>query len=50
MGRAQLQRFAAKANATARQSPDVAEFSRILREQGLRAAIEWREARATRPK
>jgi enoyl-CoA hydratase len=45
LGRASLQNFAAEANAEARQSPEVAEFSRILRERGLREAIEWRDAR-----
>jgi enoyl-CoA hydratase len=45
LGRASLQQFATEANAAARQSPEVAEFSRILRERGLREAIEWRDAR-----
>jgi enoyl-CoA hydratase len=45
LGRASLQNFAAEANAAARQSPEVAEFSRILRQRGLREAIEWRDAR-----
>lgn len=49
MGRASLQRFATEANATARQSPLVAEFSQVLRERGLRAAIEWRDERAEPP-
>ena len=42
MGQASLQRFGAEANATARQSPAVAEWSRVLRERGLAAALEWR--------
>jgi enoyl-CoA hydratase len=42
MGRAPLQQFGAEANATARQSPAVAEWSRVLREKGLSAALEWR--------
>jgi enoyl-CoA hydratase len=49
MGRASLQQYAAEANAAARQSPSVAEFSRILRERGLREAVRWRDARAQPP-
>jgi enoyl-CoA hydratase len=45
MGRAQLQRFAVEANASARQSTDVAEWSRVLREKGRHEAIRWREER-----
>ena len=45
MGREPLQRFAVAANATARQSPGVAEWSRVLRQKGLREAIKWRDAR-----
>ena len=45
MGREQLQSFGAEANATARQSPDVAEWSRILREKGRHEAIRWRDGR-----
>jgi enoyl-CoA hydratase len=45
MGRAALQEFSARANATARRSPEAHEWARILREQGLAAAIEWRESR-----
>ncbi|MEO8694003.1 MAG: enoyl-CoA hydratase-related protein [Acidimicrobiales bacterium] len=45
MGRAQLQSFAAEANAAARQSPGVGEWSRILREQGRHEAIRWRDER-----
>jgi enoyl-CoA hydratase len=47
MGRAQLQSFGAQANATARQSPGVAEWSRMLREKGRREAIKWRDDRTT---
>ena len=45
MGRAQLQSFGVQANATARQSPGVAEWSRVLRDKGLHEAIRWREER-----
>jgi enoyl-CoA hydratase len=45
MGREQLQRFAVEANAQARQSPGVAQWSRVLREKGRRDAIEWRDER-----
>jgi enoyl-CoA hydratase len=45
MGRSQLQHFAVEANASARQSADVAEWSRILREKGRHEAIRWREER-----
>ena len=47
MGRAQLQSFGVEANATARQSPGVAEWSRILREEGRREAIRWRDDRSS---
>ena len=47
MGRAQLQSFAVEANATARQNPGVAEWSRILREKGREEAIKWRDDRTT---
>ena len=49
MGRSRLQQFAIEANAAARQSPGVAAFSRVLRERGLREAIEWRDTRARDP-
>jgi enoyl-CoA hydratase len=45
MGRAALQDFSAQANARARRGPAVAEFSRLVRERGLRAALAWREQR-----
>ena len=45
MGREHLQQFAVEANATARQSPGVAEWSRVLRQKGLREAITWRDGR-----
>jgi enoyl-CoA hydratase len=47
MGREQLQRFAIEANATARQSPGVAEWSRVLGQRGLREAIKWRDDRTS---
>jgi enoyl-CoA hydratase len=43
MGRAQLQDYAAHANAVARRSPEAAEWSRVLQERGLREAIAWRD-------
>jgi enoyl-CoA hydratase len=43
MGRVQLQEYAAHANAVARQSPDAAQWSRLVRDHGLRGAIAWRE-------
>jgi len=45
MGRAQLQSFGVEANAIARQSPAVAEWSRVVREKGLHEAIKWRDDR-----
>jgi enoyl-CoA hydratase len=45
MGRAALQDFSARANARARRSPAAAEWTRIVRERGLPAAIAWREGR-----
>ena len=47
MGRAQLQSFGVEANATARKSPGVAEWSRILREEGRHVAIRWRDDRSS---
>jgi enoyl-CoA hydratase len=47
MGRAQLQSFGVEANATARQSPGVAEWSRILREEGRHVALRWRDDRSS---
>jgi enoyl-CoA hydratase len=43
MGRAKLQDYAAHANAVARRNPGAAEWSRLIRERGLREAIAWRE-------
>jgi enoyl-CoA hydratase len=45
MGRAMLQDYAAHANALARRDPEAAEWSRIVRERGLREAIAWRDQR-----
>jgi len=45
MGRVALQDYAARANATARRSPEAHEWGRILRDEGLPAAIAWRESR-----
>lgn len=50
MGREQLQRFAVEANAEARQSPGVAEWSRVVRDRGRREAIKWRDDRMRDPK
>ena len=48
MGRAELQEVSAAENARARRAPAVAEFSRRVREDGLRAAIAWRDGRSGR--
>jgi len=45
MGRAQLQRFAVEANGRARQSPEVAAWSGVLRDKGRREAIKLRDER-----
>jgi enoyl-CoA hydratase len=45
MGREGLQEFSATANAMARRSPDAAEWTRLIRDKGLGAAIAWREER-----
>jgi len=44
MGRTMLQYLAAETDAVAHQAPVVHEFHRIAREQGLKAALEWRDA------
>ncbi len=44
MGRSTLQYIAAETDAIAHQAPIVKEFSRIAREQGLKAALEWRDS------
>jgi enoyl-CoA hydratase len=49
MGRAALQEFSASANAAARRSPEAAEWSRVVREQGRGGAVSWRERRRTGP-
>jgi enoyl-CoA hydratase len=45
MGARTMQRLAAERDAMAHQSPAVSEFFRIAKEKGLRAALEWRDAR-----
>jgi enoyl-CoA hydratase len=45
MGRGLLQQLAAEADAVGHKSPAAAEFSRIAGEQGLRAALEWRDGK-----
>lgn len=45
MGARTMQRLAAERDAIARQAPVVREFYRIAKEQGLRAALEWRDAK-----
>jgi enoyl-CoA hydratase len=44
MGARTMQRMAAERDSIARQSPVVHEFYRIAKEQGLKAALEWRDA------
>jgi enoyl-CoA hydratase len=43
MGRNTLQFLAAETDAIAHQAPIVKEFSEMAREQGLKAALEWRD-------
>ena len=43
MGRTTLQHIAAETDAIAHQAPVVKEFSRMAREEGLKAALEWRD-------
>ena len=43
MGRATLQTIAAETDAIAHQAPIVKEFSRMSQEQGLKAALDWRD-------
>ena len=43
MGREMLQNLAAEADAIAHRAPIVTEFSRLAREQGIKAALEWRD-------
>ena len=45
MGVRTMQRLAAERDAMARQAPVVTEFYRIAKEQGLKAALEWRDAK-----
>ena len=43
MGRTMLQQMARESDAVAHKSPAVAEFGKISREQGLKAALAWRD-------
>ncbi len=43
MGRTTLQHIAAETDAIAHQAPIVKEFSRMAREEGLKAALDWRD-------
>jgi enoyl-CoA hydratase len=43
MGRSLLQQLAAEHDAIAHLAPEALEFNRIAQEQGLRAALEWRD-------
>jgi enoyl-CoA hydratase len=45
MGARTVQRMAAEMDARAHLAPAVAEFGRISREEGLKAALEWRDSR-----
>lgn len=45
MGARTIQRMAAENDARAHLAPSVREFGRIAREQGLKAALHWRDAR-----
>ncbi len=45
MGARTMQRMAAERDAIARQSPVVTEFYRMAKEQGLKAALEWRDSK-----
>jgi enoyl-CoA hydratase len=44
MGRGLVQQLAAESNAIAHLAPIVDEFRRLSREQGLKAAVQWRDA------
>jgi enoyl-CoA hydratase len=43
MGRSLLQQIAAEHDAIAHLAPEALEFNRIAQEQGLKAALEWRD-------
>jgi enoyl-CoA hydratase len=43
MGARTVQRMAVEMDSRARQAPGVKEFYRIMSEQGLKAAFEWRD-------
>ena len=43
MGRNTLQQMAAEVDAVAHRAPIVTEFNRLAREQGIKAALDWRD-------
>jgi hypothetical protein len=43
MGRSTLQHIAAETDAIAHQAPIVKEFNRMAQEEGLKAALDWRD-------
>jgi enoyl-CoA hydratase len=45
MGRGLLQQLAAEADAIGHKSPAAREFAQVARDQGLRAALEWRDGK-----
>jgi len=45
MGARTMQRMAAERDAIARQAPVVTEFYQMAKEQGLKAALEWRDSK-----
>ncbi len=45
MGARTMQRMAVERDSVARQSPVVTEFYHIAKEHGLKAALEWRDAK-----
>jgi enoyl-CoA hydratase len=45
MGARTIQRTAAENDARAHIAPSVSEFSRISNEQGLKSALQWRDAK-----
>jgi len=49
MGARTMQRMAAERDAIGRQSPVVHEFYRRAKEEGLKAALEWRDAKFREP-
>lgn len=49
MGRTSLQQMARESDAIAHKSPAVEEFTRISKEQGLKAALAWRDGKFKQP-